>query len=81
MPRKAANIPANETPSQRFVRLANTRVNATLTNLKTLGNLSGSNYASTPDQRKKIETVLTDAVKKAIDAMAAKDGTGMEFKL
>ena len=80
MPRKAANIPANENAQQRFVRLANQRVNNVLTNLKALGNLSGPNYVSTPEYRKQIETFLTEATAKAVAAMANKDGV-QEFRL
>ena len=80
MPRKSQNIPPNENASQRFVRLANHRVNVILTGLKTLGQLGGSQYESKPEQRKKIEDVLTTAVKKSVENMS-KGETTQEFKL
>ena len=79
MPRKKANIPANETPAQRFVRLANQKVNTMLKGLKSLGTLHGSNYASTADQRKVIKTALTEGVDTALQALEGK--TIQEFKL
>jgi len=80
MPRTKANIPANENEAQRFVRLANQRVNSILTTLKQLGQLRGSNYKSTPEQRKKIDTVLVEAVQKAVKAMESGEAS-QEFKL
>lgn len=64
MPRKAQNVPANENPAQRFVRIANHRVNLILTGLKGLGNLTGATYESKPEQRKKI----AEALKAGVDA-------------
>ena len=79
MPRKKANIPANETPAQRFVRLANQKVNTILKGMKGLGTLHGTNYVSSADQRKVIKVALTEGVDTAMQAMEGK--TISEFKL
>jgi hypothetical protein len=82
MPRKAQNIPANETKNQKFARLANQKVNQTLTLLKAVGGLGNRNqYESTPEQRKKIGEALTGAVGRAMDQMARGGETVQEFKL
>lgn len=80
MPRTKQVIPANETPNQRFIRLANVRVNNTLTCLKSLSQLSGPQYASTPVQRKQIQTALVDATNRALTILE-KGETVQEFKL
>lgn len=80
MPRTKANIPQNENEAQRFVRLANQRVNSILTSLKSLGQLRGSNYKSTPEQVKKIEQALNEGLTRAIKAMQSGEATA-EFKL
>lgn len=80
MPRKAANVPANETNAQRFARIVNHRVNIVLTQLKGIGNLNGTQYESKPEQRKKI----AEALKAGVDASmtALEKGTPVqEFKL
>lgn len=79
MPRKAANIPANETPAQRFVRLANQKVNTTLKSLKALGALHGSTVVSSADQRKAIKNALTEGLETAMQALDGK--VIQEFKL
>jgi light-regulated signal transduction histidine kinase (bacteriophytochrome) len=80
MPRTAQNIPKNETDAQKFVRLANHRVNTILRSYKQLGQLGGKQYQSLPEQRKKIETVLTEALSRAMQAMS-KGETVQDFKL
>lgn len=80
MPRTKQVIPANETPAQRFIRLANVRVNNVLTNLKSLSQLSGANYVSTPVQRKQIQQALVDATNRALTILE-KGETAQEFKL
>jgi len=81
MPRKKSNIPANETPESRFIRVANERVNRLLTGLKQLGTLGGTTYASKTEQRKQIGDALEGAVKRAMESMS-KDGVApQEFKL
>jgi ActR/RegA family two-component response regulator len=80
MPRRAQNIPANETNAQRFVRVANHRVNTILTSLKAIGQLGASQYESKPEQRKKIEEAIKMATEKAMQAMAKGEPVS-EFKL
>ena len=78
---KKSSAPANETKSQKFVRLANARVNRVLRGLKHIGALGGGGYESTPDQRKRIETVLTEGLTRAIGQMAKTQSASQEFKL
>jgi len=76
-----ANKKSTETKSQKFVRLANARVNRTLRGLKHLGALGGSGYESTPDQRKRIETILTEGLTRALAQMSKTQAASQEFKL
>ncbi len=56
------NIVPGETKEQRFKRLADKRVNATLLKIRLIGNLASSNYEFTPEQVKKISDVLHGAI-------------------
>ena len=53
-------VPKDETPSQKFARLARKRVTKVLNDLRLISNLS--RYAHTPEQGAKIVAALTDAV-------------------
>lgn len=55
------NIP-NETKEERFKRLAEQRVAATLDKIRLIGNLATSQYAYNGDQVSKIFTALKDAL-------------------
>lgn len=81
MAKKKSNVPANETKAQKFVRLANFRVNKLLKSFKQLGQLGGNGYESTADQRKKIETILKDSLERAIGQMNKAPVASQEFKL
>jgi len=82
MPKKRQNIPPNETPAQRFIRLAVGRTNNLLRNYKALANLRGKRYQSTPEQRQKIDAALQAAHKDCITQMAATGPQTQEgFKL
>lgn len=70
MPRKAKNTPANETPEQRFVRMANDTVNVVLKKCISLGNLRGSKYKSTKEQHAKIKSALSDGLNRAMDKLS-----------
>lgn len=59
-------VPADETKAQKFSRLASARVSKAVKQIQALGNLSGSGYESTPEQRTKIETVIREATVAAI---------------
>ncbi len=82
MPRKRTNIPANETPEQRFVRVANERVNRLLTGLKQLGTLGNpSQYKSKTEQRSQIGDALKASLERAMDSMNKGGEVTPEFKL
>jgi hypothetical protein len=81
MPRKKTNIPANETPAQRFVRLANMRVNRLLSDFKSLAQLRGKLYVSTPEQRKKIGEVLTETHTRSMKLLESAEVDNSGFKL
>jgi hypothetical protein len=80
MPRTKTPVPANENESQRFVRLANVRTNMVLTNLKSLGQLRGPNYKSTPEQLKKIQGAITESLTRTIQALNTGEANS-DFKL
>lgn len=75
---KGKNVPANETPEQRFKRMAVMRVNKALRAISLLGNLSGSRYKSTSGQIEKIQTAfretLTNTFARLQGQKVAKDG-------
>lgn len=79
MARKSS--PTNETKAQKFVRLANSRVNRIIRGYKILGQLGGSGYESTPDQRKRIETVLTEGLQRTCRQMDKSQATSQDFRL
>lgn len=81
MPRKAQNVPANETSSAKFIRLANQRVSRLLMQYKQLGSLGGPAYQSTPEQVKKIADALKGAQDRAVEQLQKKTVATPEFKL
>jgi hypothetical protein len=82
MPRRAQNVPANEKPEARFVRVATSRVNSILTSLKQLGTLGNPKvYSSSLDQRKQIGEALKAALERSIDSLHKGGETVQEFKL
>jgi hypothetical protein len=54
--------PSNETKEERFKRLAEQRVAATLDKIRLIGNLATSQYAYTADQVAKIFAALKGAI-------------------
>ncbi len=54
--------PEGETKGERFTRLARSRVTKALNAIRTIGNLSGSEYESTDEQRDKLFAALRNAV-------------------
>lgn len=80
MPRKPENIPANETPAGRFVRVATKRTNQILTILKQMGTMGGADYVSSAEQRKQIEDAIATQTKTTIEGMT-KGGVVQAFKL
>lgn len=81
MPRKKETIPANETPAQKFVRLATQRTQRIIDTYKQLGSLAGSAYQSTPEQVKKISEALKAEHDRAIDSLNKKKVETGGFKL
>ena len=59
--KRTVTVPADETKEQRFVRLAMVRMTAARKALRLIGQLSGSGYASTEQQRDSMrKTLLSD---------------------
>lgn len=82
MPRKKANIPANENNAQKFARLANERVNRILAGLKQVGALGNTTqYTSTAEQREKVVDALRKGVERAADQLKKGGEVPQEFKL
>lgn len=67
---KKSSVPANETKAQKFVRLGNKRVPKALKAIRQIGQLAGSGYESSPEQRKKITDALNAEVKAVTDTFA-----------
>jgi hypothetical protein len=82
MPRKATNVPANETDVARFVRVATSRVNAILQSFKQLGTLGNVKmYKSTKEQRDQISSALNGGLTRAMESMNKGGEATPEFKL
>lgn len=80
--KKSATIPADETKSAKFVRLAQQRVGKALKAIGLIANLSSrSGYEYTADQVTKIKTALTDKVDATMSNFNpdAKSDKGSEF--
>jgi len=60
--RKKADIPANETKEQCFIRVVKPRVQSALKRIALIGNCTSANYSYTPDQANRIVKALMDAV-------------------
>lgn len=71
----------NETKNQKFVRLAQQRVSRAVKMIYNIGNLGGSGYESTEDQRKKIEEALTGAVTNAVNRLNKEQSKPSGFSL
>ena len=67
-------VDANETPEQKFRRLANKRVARTLNDLKLCANLG--RYAHTPEQGQKILAVLANGYQSVADAFSKSEKNG-----
>jgi hypothetical protein len=72
---------ANETPEEKFKRLATMRVNNALKKIQLIGNLSGSGYKYTPDQVARIIEGLKAAVQEVEDKFAKKTKKESGFSL
>lgn len=60
---RGCNMASEESKGEKFTRLANKRVNATISKIRLIGNLSSAQYGYTDDQVAKIEQALYAAVK------------------
>lgn len=78
-PRQPA--PKDETPAQRFTRLATMRTNKAIKAIAGLSKLSGHWYERTDAQTGKIIAALRDEVAKVERAFAGKSGQGGGFSL
>ena len=79
MPRKSS-APSNETPQAAFIRQGTIRVNAILRQARSLGQLGGKKFSSTPEQRKKVQDAITAAFTEAFQRLNGAASQN-EFKL
>lgn len=71
----------NETPEQRFVRLGEFRTKGAIKRIMMLGSLSGPNYKSTEEQRKRIIQLLRHAVDTVESRLEKTKAASIEVKL
>lgn len=76
-----SQVPADESKSQRFVRLGKQRVAKALKQIDAIGKLTGANYEHTPEQAEKIVTALENAVKSVKNKFAGTKETAAAFDL
>jgi hypothetical protein len=82
MPRKPANVPANEKMDAKFVRVAQGRVNQILQSLKQLGTLGNQKvYTSTIEQRKQIAEALKLGLERSMETLNKGGEPQQDFKL
>lgn len=75
-------VDPNETPEQKFQRLAKHRVTRCIKVIRGLGNLGGAGYKSTDYQREKIREILNSELEAAMARMErAKQSSEVEFSL
>ena len=65
------SAPKNETPADRFIRLANSRAGNAAKSIDSLGKLVGAAYQSTPEQHKKLFDFLRGRIAAAESVLAA----------
>lgn len=79
--RAVATIPADETPEQRFVRLAEPRVSKAIKSIAAIGKLTGSRYSYTSVQATRIIDALKHVTGIVEKQFAGKNETQTVFKL
>jgi len=79
--KRKSNIPANETPEARFVRVATVKVNSIIRGMKTLSRLNGTKAKSTEAQRAAIEKAITEALTDTMSALKGNKVAAGGFKL
>jgi len=78
--RKGQDV-VNETPAEKFVRLAEQRTGQALKYIGLVGNLSGAGYEHTDGQVEQIFTALQGAVDRAKDRFSDKPQVWSGFRL
>ena len=58
---------ADETKEQKFIRIANKRVNNAIKQIQLVGNLASAQYGKTDEQVAAIELALSDAIVKTMN--------------
>ena len=79
--RRTATAPKNETKEQKFVRLANMRVNKAIKAIRQIGQLGAPTYESTTQQRNRIAETLQNELSIAVDGLNSKKVATQDFKL
>lgn len=82
-PRKTrvSTVPENETKQQKFVRLANRRVNKVRKALDQIGLLGGASYDSTEEQQNKIIEAIQEAFDYAANRLRKVKASKSDFRL
>ena len=78
--RKGIDV-VNQTPAEKFVRLAEQRTGQALKYIGLIGNLAGPGYERTDEQVLQILTALQDAVDRAKDRFGGKPQAAARFRL
>lgn len=81
MAKKKSNVPTNEAPEARFVRVATVKTNSVIKNLRSLGRLTGKNAISTAAQRTAIKDAIMAAFEETMKALAGQKTETTGFKL
>ena len=78
---RVSKVPEGETKEQKFIRLANYRVNKVRKALDQLGLLGGASYGSTDAQREAIAEAITECVEMNLNRLNKTKLSKVEFKL
>ena len=78
--RKGTDV-VNQTPSEKFCRLAEQRTGQALKYIGLVGNLAGPGYERTDEQTEQILTALQEAVDRAKDRFGGKHQASAGFRL
>jgi len=80
MAKKKTSIPDNETKKQKFVRVAQPRVNKAISMIGLIGNCAGSEYEYKPADVANIIGALSGAVQQLDEKFAGKGTADTGFK-
>lgn len=78
---RVSTVPENETKEQKFIRLANKRVNKVTKALDQIGLLGSASYISTETQRAKITETLRDSLEFALGRLNKQKASKANFTL